>query len=167
MSFLSESAYPGLLIRTENWQGVGRKNENEIIKWGAYGREGRTVRSEHVQHRPGFRAGSIWGHRLSAAFEFHLISSPPYTGSKGQDQKRRASAQVADQAIDIGLGRKREQLVERQYAVDPEGEAESKLWDLPGQGEPSSRSVGADGVYYLWCDHRQKEASMLPEEKPG
>jgi hypothetical protein len=56
---------------------------------------------------------------------------------------------VADQAIDIGLGRKREQLVERQYAVDPEGEAESKLWDLPGQGEPSSRSVGADGVYYL------------------
>lgn len=34
--------------------------------------------------------------------------------------------------------------------VDPEGEAESNLWDLPGLRKPSSRRFGADGDLEVW-----------------
>lgn len=100
---------------------------------------------EHVQHGPGFRAGSILGRCLSAAFECYLLAVLPAGLLKDRIRSdRRAWAQVANQAADIGLGRKVEQLVEKQFVMDPEGEAESKLWDLPGQGEPSSRRFVTD-----------------------
>lgn len=65
---------------------VKGQRENEIIKWGGHGRKGRTVGNEHVQHGPGFRAGSSLGLYIFAAFEFYPINSPPCRGAKGQDQ---------------------------------------------------------------------------------